>query len=225
MTTPPRSKPGDDPFDPSDPESADQLRELSGEPRAGETRAAISLDEIAPIGEDDSGLTGTERERGYLEAGVDPTGGLGTAEIVSVEDLREREDASDETFDADIATEEGVPWVPPVDPVVVPDERDPEGLAIAGGIGSSVLDEPFDAEHHSEPLGFEDEMTTRVREALRDDAETTAYADLLTIDTDDDVVTLTGTVADIDDLDAVLAVAATVEGITEVVDELEIEAV
>ena len=66
-------------------------------------------------------------------------------------------------------------------------------------------------------------MTARVRSALRADAVATAYADSLTIDTDGDVVTLTGTVANIGDLEAVLAVAAGVEGINEVADELEIE--
>lgn len=226
--TPPRSKPKQDaadPLDPSDPEIAELLRELSGEPRAGETRAAFSLDEVADVDEDDDVLTGTERERGYLEAGIDPTGGVTPADELSVEALVEAELTSEETFDPDIAAQEGVPWMPPVDPPVVPDERDPDGLAIAAGIGLSALDEPFDADHHSTLLPDEDEMTARVREALRADAMTTAYANRLTIDTEADVVTLRGTVADIEDLEAVLAVAAYVVGIDEVVDELEIEAV
>jgi hypothetical protein len=112
--------------------------------------------------------------------------------------------------------------VPPVDPVVVPDESEPEGLAVAAGIGTSALDEPYDADHHSTFLPAEDEMTARVREALRADAMTTAYADSLRIDTEADVVTLRGSVEDIEDLDAVLAVAAVVDGVTEVVDEIEV---
>ena len=207
-----------DAFDASDPEIGDLVRELSGEERPEDQDAVLTLDEIA---EPDEGLTGTERELGYLEAGVDPTGGIGQ-DIQSVEILRERDLNSDETSDPYVASDEGVPWVPPVDPVVVPDERDPEGLAVAAGTGTSALDEPYDADHHSTLLPAEDEMTARVREALRADALTTAYADDLGIDTEGDVVTIRGKVADIEDLDAVLAVAAGVTGINEVRDELEV---
>jgi BON domain-containing protein len=210
-----------DPLDPSDPEIGEDLRQLSGEPAGGRPRIAFTPDEIA---ETDEGLTGTEIERGYLEAGIDPTGSV-PAEFEGVEALVERELRNEETFDPDIASEEGVPWVPPVDPVVVPDKRDPEGLRVAAGIATSALDEPYDVDHHGEPLPAEDEMTDRVREALRDDAQTTAYADDLEIDTESGVVTLRGTVADMDDLEAVLAVAAVVEGVTEVRDELEVAAV
>jgi hypothetical protein len=208
-----------DPLDPSDPEIADVLRELSGEEPPEDQDAVVRLDEIA---EPDEGLTGTERELGYAEAGVDPTGGIGQ-DVVSVETIIEREANSDETTDPYVASDEGVPWVPPVDPVVVPDERDPEGLRVAAGIGISALDEPYDADHHGELLPAEDEVTARVREALSADALTTAYADKLQIDTEGRVVTLRGTVADLDDLEAVLAVAAIADGITEVRDELEVE--
>jgi hypothetical protein len=207
-----------DPLDPSDPETADLLRQLSGEEPPEDQDAVLELDEIA---EPDEGLTGTERELGYLEAGVDPTGGIGT-DVQSVETLIEREENSDETSDPYVASDEGVPWVPPTDPVVVPDERDPQGLMVAAGIGTTSLDEPYDADHHSTLLPAEDEMTARVREALRADAMTAGYADDLEIDTDGDVVTLHGTVDDMDDLDAVLAVASVVSGISEVRDELEV---
>jgi osmotically-inducible protein OsmY len=104
----------------------------------------------------------------------------------------------------------------------VPDERDPEGVSVAAGTGSTALDEPFDADHHSTLLPDDDEVTARVREALRADAVATVYADQLEIDTEGEVVTLRGTVEDMEDLDAVLAVAAEVTGITEVVDELDV---
>jgi BON domain-containing protein len=208
----------EDVLDPSDPEMADLLRELSGEEPSEDQDAVLQIDEIA---EPDEGLTGTERERGYLEAGVDPTGGIGES-VESVESVVERELDSDETGDPDIAAEEGVPWVPPIDPVVAPDERNPEGLEIAAGFGASALDEPYDLDHLSTPVPAEDEMTARVREALRADAMTTSYADDLAIETDGDVVTIRGTVADMDDLEAVLAVAAIVDGVAEVRDELEV---
>jgi hypothetical protein len=216
--TPSRPRNEQDPFDPSDPENAALLQQLAGEEPPEDQDAVLRLDEIA---EADEGLTGTERELGYLEAGVDPTGGIGS-DVPSVETVVERELNSDETSDPYIASDEGVPWVPPTDPVVAADHRDPEGLQVAAGIGISSLDEPYDAEHHSTALPAEDEMTARVREALRADAMTTTYADDLAIDTEGGVATLRGTVADLEDLEAVLGVASVVDGITEVRDELEV---
>lgn len=218
-----RQTPETDQLDPADRDIADLPQELSGDPPAGDTRAAFSIDDVADVpGSGDDPLTGRERELGYLEAGVDPTGGVVPRDIVSVESLVEGERTEDETFDPIIAAEEGVPWVPPVDPVVVPDETDPEGVAIAAGTGTSAIDEPYDADHHSSFLPADDEVTARVREALRADAMTTAYADHLRIDTEADVVTVHGRVKDIEDLEAVLAVAAVVDGVTEVVDEMEV---
>lgn len=211
----------DELLDGSNDEMTELLRQLSGEEPQEDQDAVLRVDEIA---EPDQGLTGTERELSYLDAGVDPTGGIGQ-DVESVESLVERELNSDETVDPYVASDEGVPWVPPTDPVVAPDSRDPEGLQVAAGIGVSSLDEPYDADHHSTPLTAEDEVTARVREALRADAMTTAYADTLDIDTDGDVVTLRGTVADSDDLEAVLAAAAIADGIADVRDELEIAAV
>jgi hypothetical protein len=220
MASSPR-KNDQDPLDPSDPEIGEDLRQLSGEPAGGRPRIAFTPDEIAQT---DEGLTGTEIEHGYLEAGVDPTGSV-PAQFESVEALVERELTNEETVDPWIASEEGVPWMPPVDPVVVPDEHDPEGLRVAAGIGISALDEPYDEDHHGELLPAEDEMTDRVRDAIRADAQTTAYAEDLEIDTEGGVVTLRGTVADIDDLEAVLSVAAVADGVTEVRDELEVQGI
>jgi BON domain-containing protein len=188
MTTPPRSTPG-------------------------ETPVTASLDDVATLEDEDDPLTAAERERGYLENRIDPTGGSEPDDVVSVETIQRREFKSNETSDPDIATEEGVPWVPP------------NGQVTSGGSGFSPLDEPFDGDHRHPPRPADDEMTARVREALRADHLTTAYAESLTIDTDGDEVTLMGTVASIEDLEAVLAVVAAVDGISEVVDELEIEAV
>ena len=174
-------------------------------------REQDSLDDAATLEDEDDPLAVSERERGYLEARVDPTGVIGAADTVSVETIEKNELDGNETSDPDIATEEGVPWVPPNDQVV------------SAGTGFSALDEPFDGDYRPSPLPADEEMTARVRSALRADALATAYADSLTIDSEGDVVTLTGTVANIVDLEAVLAVAAGVEGINEVADELEIE--
>ena len=49
--------------------------------------------------------------------------------------LNELELRSGETADAEVAAEEGLAWVPPIDPPVVADESDPEGVRVAAGFG------------------------------------------------------------------------------------------
>ena len=165
------------------------------------------------VGSED-GLTGQERYEGYLEAGVDPSGG-------SLEGLASDELRAGETIDPLIAAEEGLAWIPPTDPVVVPDDS-PEGLRVAAGFGSSALDEPYDEDHHGELLPAEDEMTDRVREALRADAATSQYADSLKIDTEGGVVEVRGLVDDILDSDNILAVVSEVTGVIDVRDDIRV---
>ena len=164
------------------------------------------------------GLTGQERYEGYLEAGVDPSGD--SLEALAASELR-----AGETIDPLLAAEEGLAWIPPTDPVVVPDATSPEGLRVASGFGTTALDEPYDADHHGELLSAEDEMTDRVREALRADAATSRYADTLKIDTEGGIATIRGTVDDILDSDDIIAVASEVTGIVEVRDHLGVRGV
>jgi osmotically-inducible protein OsmY len=68
-------------------------------------------------------------------------------------------------------------------------------------------------------------MSARVREALRADSSTTQYADRIAINMRRGVVTLRGVVDDLMDSDNLLAVAEFVEGVEEVVDELEVRGI
>ena len=127
-----------------------------------------------------------------------------------------------ETADPTEATEEGLTWIPPVDP---PTRAGPDGeLDFAAGFGTTAEDEPFDADHHAEPVTDRDERTARVLEALRDDARTAGFADDLVVDTDGGRVTVSGIVADLADEEAVLSVIDEVSGVSEIVDLLEIAA-
>jgi osmotically-inducible protein OsmY len=65
-------------------------------------------------------------------------------------------------------------------------------------------------------------MTDRVREALRADAATSRYADILKIETEGGVATIRGVVDDILDSDDIIAVASEVTGIVEVRDQLKV---
>jgi hypothetical protein len=162
------------------------------------------------------GLTDTERYEGYAEAGARSTA------TTSLDTLMADELRDGETSDPNVAAEEGLTWVPPVDPVVVPDADDPQGLAIAAGFGTTATDEPFDADHHDSGLSDESEVTDRIREALRADARTSTLSDRLVIATLGDVAVIRGLVDDVDDSDAIEEVVSEVAGIREVRDETEL---
>ena len=120
----------------------------------------------------------------------------------------------------EIAVEEGYSYVPPIDPPTTPGGLD--NAEVASGLGVSALDEPFDDGHHSSFLPSDDEVSARVREALRADSSTTAYADRVAIEARRGTVILRGVVDDLVDSDNLLAVAEYVEGVDEVVDELRV---
>jgi hypothetical protein len=128
-----------------------------------------------------------------------------------------------ETADPLVASDEGATYVPPIDPPVIPGHTGSLANAeIASGLGVSALDEPYDAWHHSSFLPDDDEVSARVREALRADSSTWQYADTIAIETRDGLVILRGIVDDLIDNDNLLAVASDVAGVTEVVDALRV---
>ena len=198
------------------PQQDDEAREMTGDQPAGDQVAYARGDEVDRLGE----LTDTDIYQGELEAGVHddlPT----EPEAENVEFLTDLEMRAGETNDPAVAAEEGMTYVPPIDPPVVPSD-DPEGLDIAAGFGTSALDEPYDVDHASEAVADEDDTSARVREALRADSATSRFADTIAIATRGGVVALSGQVDDIEDSDSLVAVASRVTGVAEVVDETEI---
>jgi BON domain len=128
-----------------------------------------------------------------------------------------------ETAEPLVASDEGSTYVPPIDPPVIPGSAgSPANAVIASGLGVSALDEPYDEWHHSSFLPDDDEVTARVRDALRADSSTWQYADTVLIETRDGQVILRGLVDDLIDNDNLLAVASDVAGVTEVVDALRV---
>ena len=203
------------PLNPPDRDDLDTLRQLAGEEEPERQDGILETDQI----EVDPGVvTDTELYEGELgPMDVVPA-------VTSVESLELLEDLDlrdDETGDPNIASEEGIPWVPPIDPPVVASDN-PEGVEVAAGFAVSALDTPYDLDDHQDVLGSEDEMSNRVREALRADSSTTGYAEVLEIDAEGATVTIRGVVEDLEDEDNIVAVASTVTGIKDVVDELEV---
>lgn len=139
-------------------------------------------------------------------------------ELLTDLDLR-----AEETDDPLVAAEQGYAYVPPIDPPVVPGRTGTfDNAVIASGLGVSALDEPYDESHHSNFLPDDDEVTARVREAIRADSSTSQYADSIQIETRGRRVILRGVVDDLVDNDNLLAVAAYVDGVAEVIDGLRL---
>lgn len=144
-------------------------------------------------------------------------------EVERLDLLTELELRAEETDDPIEAVEEGFAYVPPIDPPITPGRAGSHANAeIANGLALSSLDEPYDAGHHGSFLLDDDEVSARVREALRADSSTSAYADRVQIETRGGIVTLRGVVDDLIDNDNLLAVAAYVRGVTSVIDHLRV---
>jgi hypothetical protein len=143
-------------------------------------------------------------------------------EIEGLGEITDGEVRVGETDDPVVAAEEGLTWIAPTDPPV---RAGPDGEPeVAAGFGATAGDEPFDLDHHAEPVAEWDERTARVMEALRADAQTTNLVDHLSVETDGGQVVVHGVVADLDDEEAVLAVIDSVDGVNEIVDRLEVAA-
>lgn len=200
---------------PDPDEDQEKLDQLMGNRTADDQgTAVISAEFVDGLGE----LRDTQQYLGEVEAGVnadlpdDPE---------SLELLTELELREDETDDAFTASDEGMTYVPPIDPPTVPSASF-QDAEIASGFGVSALDEPFDQDGHGSFELNDDEIVARVYEALRADSATSAYANRVRIEVEEGVVTLRGEVSDLDDSDNLTAVAGYVEGVVDVIDELRV---
>jgi hypothetical protein len=195
------------------PEPEDKRRELSGDEPEGDQVAWVERDEVDQRQAD---LTPTELYMGELEGGRRGRGS-------GVEGLTERGMRDGETANPAVAAEEGMTWVPPMDPPTVASD-DPQGAGIAAGFGDSALSEPYDQDHATASVADEDELSARVREALRADSATNRFAEHLAIGSRGSTVALRGVVDEVDDSDSVVDVASRVAGVDEVIDELDVRA-
>jgi hypothetical protein len=204
------------PLNPPDPPLEEQLRQLAGDRAPEDQGTPFDADEVDNLGD----FSSTAKYEGELEAGVDDDL-PGDPENIEME--IELELRAEETDDPMEAVEEGYSYIPPLDPPTTPGSL--ENAEVASGLGLSSLDEPYDQDHHSSFLTDDDEVSARVREALRADSSTTQYADRVAIETREGVVILRGVVDDLVDSDNLLAVAEYVQGVEEVVDELRVRGI
>lgn len=213
----------DTPLNPPDPPAREFVDQLAGREVPDDKDPVLEEAQVDAERE----LTDTELDEGYTArsgraVAIDESGPDDVVSLEhSIESLADLDLRDGETDDPNVAAEEGLTWVPPTDPPVVSPADRPD-IEVGAGTGSSSLDEPYDADHHSTALSSDDEMTERVREALRADATTSELADALGIETRGGLVILRGVVDDIDDADNIAAVASTVTGVSDVRDETEV---
>jgi osmotically-inducible protein OsmY len=125
------------------------------------------------------------------------------------------------TDDPLVATEEGVPWDPPSDRVVS-EAREAEGVDVAGTDATDAGElERRDVVQDDDGMPpRDDELRADVVEALR--ASNAPAGDRLRIAVTGSQVHVTGSVESIDVLDEILGIVGDVEGVTDVVDDVEI---
>jgi osmotically-inducible protein OsmY len=123
-----------------------------------------------------------------------------------------------------IAAEEGIPYVPPTDPVVRP-SRDEQMIAVVGGFGTAA-DEEFPDRLATTAIGDgppgDEDLRDEVIAALRADAATTDLVIAVTVR--NGRVHLRGEVPSLDDAESAEEVAGRVPGIREVIEELSVTA-
>jgi osmotically-inducible protein OsmY len=131
------------------------------------------------------------------------------------------EGASDDPL---VATEEGVPWTPPTERVVS-EARGESGVDFAGTDATDAGELERDDEVQADDglPARDDELRADVVEALR--ASDVPAGDRLRVSVSGSQVRVTGLVESVDVLDEVLGIIGDVEGVTDVVDDVEIEGV
>ncbi|HEX6031341.1 MAG TPA: BON domain-containing protein [Tepidiformaceae bacterium] len=117
------------------------------------------------------------------------------------------------SLEDDEVSEGGEVWVPPTDPVGTNRE-------IIGGLSASSLDS-VEVDRSSDGTLGDEGIADAVRRELREDAATTDLE--LEIEVVEGVVYIRGTVALLEDAENAEAVAATVPGVLDVIDETEVE--
>ena len=186
------------------------LQALEGEEMPADQDAVLDPDEI----EERRVPTQTEFDR------LDPDGRSADAadEIEGLTGVLGGELREGETDDPDVAAEEGLAWVPPIDPPVVASTWSDDPV-VAAGTGVSALDESYDDDNPGVLNTEEGDLNERIREALRADSATSRLADGLVIGVVGKTAIIRGVVDDADDSDSIIAVVERVPGIDDVLDE------
>lgn len=203
------------PLNPPEPEGIDKVNELMGQRRQQDQSAVVDYSEL------DSSARATPTKLYEGEPGDSlENEGYGDESLEQLTDLELRADETDDPMEA---VEEGYTYIPPIDPPIAPSpDGSYENAEVASGFGSSSLDDEYSVDGHGDFLPADDEVSARVREALLADSSTSGYAHRISIAARGGRVLLRGAVDDLVDSDNLVAVASYVEGVEEVIDDLDV---
>ncbi len=134
------------------------------------------------------------------------------------------EPTDDITDDPLVATEEGAPWAPPTERVLS-ESREGSGVDAAGtdATDAGELERSDDIQIDDGLSPRDDELRADVIETLR--ASDVPAGDRLRISVTGSQVHVTGQVESVDVLDEILGIIGDVDGVTDVVDDVEIAGV
>jgi hypothetical protein len=192
----------------------DDVIEIQGDEVPVDQDGILDPDEI----EHERTMTRTELDAGYTIPDREYAGGQeATLDDLDLDDLRDGE-----TDDPGVATQEGLTYVPPIDPPVMADPEAADGITSAAGIAVSAGSEPYDGDHRATDLDPGSDLNARIREALRADSQTSVLEDRLIVGTRGSIAVIRGVIDDVDDSDSIIEVVSRVGGISDVVDETEL---
>jgi hypothetical protein len=112
------------------------------------------------------------------------------------------------------AARDAEPYIPPIDPPVLPGGT--EGIHTATGFGTDVEEETSRGEPYMRDGDLQDEALL----LLRQDSLASHWT--IQPDVEDGVVTLTGTVPTVDDAEYIQSIVGEIRGVVDVVDEMTI---
>lgn len=198
----------------SDPSIQDELEQLAGIRSDDNDGMPIQQEEI----EERNDLTRTAIDNGYLDSTSrsDLVEGSESFEDLVLDEMRDGE--TDNPYEA---SDEGLTYVPPLDPTPNFDDESIDNAArqdaIEQDLGAVVRDGSS-----AQFLPSDDDMIEQVRSALRQDSLASRYVDSISIAALNGVVTLRGVVDDMVDADMLVALAEDIDEVEEVIDMLEL---
>ncbi|MDA0302292.1 MAG: BON domain-containing protein [Chloroflexi bacterium] len=179
--------------------------QVSGALPADSSSGPLSEAEIAGFEGADAGLEDAEA--------LDPGDFTDQVTMASSDSMQAASMSGSPSDDPDLASAGDVVYVPPTDPVS-------DGAGVIGGFQPSSMSS-IEVERSSDGTLGDEAIRDTILQEVREDAATSGLA--LAVSVFRGIVTLTGRVADIDDVEAVEEVTSRVPGVVEVIEELEVE--
>ncbi len=191
-------------------ESKDELRrELEARERSDRDRKADEEELVIPV---EQSLERIEAEDVDIEEDLAP------------EQVFDTQHGEGHTYNPHHAQDQGLTYTPPSDPPVVPSHDDPQGVEIAAGFAPSM--EESEANVRDLPPSMVDndlEIQENIYRSLRYNSETAHLTDL-TVEVENGVALLRGTVTDQNDIPLVYEVIQELDGVLDVRNHLEVAA-